>query len=307
MSKQKFSKFHSDNFEIKDAPCFDEDQLNEWRQNRGTDWSKPTNNNSRNSCYEIEFVEFHNHSIVKRHSVSLSWEEMEISIILSEQPGIFFERMDGDWKILILIRTYVFFTLDSHLLGTFVQMIQIIDLILARVVHFVEKFEIVLKITPYALHRAQIQSDRSCEIVLYGSIANPFQTFPFFLPELKIVPSRFPICRKRHVDYALLICIHIIFTCNISCCRSYTASKNSLLKIGPNSRWPVVVSWYIYIYMTSDEIVWMTIQKRERERLPYRDPQIWYKLAQFCRKVGNENQSNFSRSLLCLWVLPKSL
>lgn len=227
--------------------------------------------------------------------------------LLSEQPGIFFERMDGDWKILILIRTYVFFTLGSHLLGTFVQMIQIIDLILARVVHFVEKFEIVLKITPYALHRAQIQSDRSCEIVLYGSIANPFQTFPFFLPELKIVPSRFPICRKRHVDHALLICIHIIFTCNISCCRSYTASKNSLLKIGPNSRWPVVVSWYIYIYMTSDEIVWMTIQKRERERLPYRDPQIWYKLAQFCRKVGNENQSNFSRSLLCLWVLPKSL
>lgn len=79
MSKQKFSKFHSDNFEIKDAPCFDEDQLNEWRQNRGTDWSKPTNNNSRNSCYEIEFVEFHNHLIVKRHSVSLSWEEIEIT------------------------------------------------------------------------------------------------------------------------------------------------------------------------------------------------------------------------------------
>lgn len=108
-------------------------------------------------------------------------------------------RLRKFWHL--FIRTFI---LGSHLLGTFVQVIQIIDLILARIIHSVERFEIVLKITPYALHRAQIQSDRSCEIVLYGSIANPFQTFPFFLPELKIVPSRFPICRKRHVDDTLL-------------------------------------------------------------------------------------------------------
>lgn len=241
MSKQKFSKFHPDNFDIKDASCFDENQLNEDKiealieanQRITTRETLATRLNLSN------FIIIRSWNDIVFHCHEKKWK------LLSEQPGIFFERMDGSWKILILIRTYVFFTLGSHLLGTFVQMIQIIDLILARVVHFVEKFEIVLKITPYALHRAQIQSDRSCEIVLYGSIANPFQTFPFFLPELKIVPSRFRICRNRHVDHALLICIHIIFTCNISCCRSYTASKNSLLKIGPNSRRPVVVSWYI--------------------------------------------------------------
>lgn len=148
-------------------------------------------------------------------------------------------RLSKFWHVFIRM-----FTLGSHLLGTFVQMIQIIDFVRARVVHFVERFEIVLKITPYALHCAQVQSDRSCEIVLNGSVANPFQTFPFFLPELKIVPSRFLIYRKRHVDDVLITYMYI-FTCNILCCRSYTASKNSLLKIGPNSRRPVVVSWYI--------------------------------------------------------------
>lgn len=58
-------------------------------------------------------------------------------------------------------------------------------------------------------------------------------------------------------------------------------------------------------------LCWRLDQTRDDQSLyrdiSYRDPQIWYKLAQFCRKVGNENQSNFSRSLLCLWVLPKSL
>lgn len=115
-------------------------------------------------------------------------------------------RLSKFWHVFIRM-----FTLGSHLLGTFVQMIQIIDFVRARVVHFVERFEIVLKITPYALHCAQVQSDRSCEIVLNGSVANPFQTFPFFLPELKIVPFRFLIYRKRHVDDALITYMYILY------------------------------------------------------------------------------------------------
>lgn len=70
---------------------------------------------------------------------------------------------------------------DSYLLHTFVQVIQIVSFIALDNICLIELIDVILEVSPYTLHSAEIKSNWSGKFALYGGIADLFQSFVGFL------------------------------------------------------------------------------------------------------------------------------